>query len=144
MEKISVSVILGALLVLLVHLYNLLILKPKVLRGKLQRQGIRGPSPSFLFGNIPEMKRSHLRVYSTVPTTAAEDSLVAIAHDWPSTVFPHLVQWRNEYGMPFLNFFFLIFFLKKKKNLFSFTLFLNGKYILCSHLFSPKSCCFFF
>ncbi|XP_062175417.1 cytochrome P450 714C2-like [Alnus glutinosa] len=103
MEKISVSVILGALLLLLVHLYNLLILKPKVLRGKLQRQGIRGPSPSsFLFGNIPEMKRSHLRVRSTVPTTAAEDSLVAIAHDWPSTVFPHLVQWRNEYGPIFL------------------------------------------
>jgi hypothetical protein len=111
MEKITVSVILGGLLVMLVHLYKLLILKPKLLRGKLERQGIKGPSPSFLFGNIPEMKRSKLQLHST-PTTAADDSLVAaIAHDWPSTVFPYLAQWRNEYGtvLYFLSFFFFFF-----------------------------------
>jgi hypothetical protein len=110
MEKITVSVILGGLLVMLVHLYKLLILKPKLLRGKLERQGIKGPSPSFLFGNIPEMKRSKLQLHST-PTTAADDSLVAaIAHDWPSTVFPYLAQWRNEYGtvLYFLSFFLLL------------------------------------
>ena len=123
MEKITVSVILGGVLVMLVHLYKLLILKPKLLRGRLERQGIRGPSPSFLFGNIPEMKRSKLQLHS-IPTAAADDSLVAaIAHDWPSTVFPYLAQWRNEYGttlsFPFcfvLFCFFVLFLFKNELN----------------------------
>lgn len=136
MEKIGVSVILGGLVVLLVHLYNLLILKPKLLRGKLQRQGIRGPSPSFLFGNIPQINRSRLQVHST-PTTAAEDSLAAISHDWPSTIFPYLAQWTNEFGTTTFPHFFLIIFkwkiscvlifiLSIPKSNFFFSLFLLG------------------
>ncbi|KAK9273369.1 hypothetical protein L1049_018179 [Liquidambar formosana] len=55
--QILLSVVLGGLLVVLVYVYNLLVLKPNGLRSKLRRQGIRGPFPSFLLGNIPEMKR---------------------------------------------------------------------------------------
>ncbi|KAM3685590.1 hypothetical protein ACJW31_11G129800 [Castanea mollissima] len=104
MAKITVSVVIGGFIVLLMQLYNLLVLKPKLLRAKLQRQGIRGPSPSFFFGNIPEMKRIQLQVHSTPKTTATNeyDHPDAIAHDWPSTLFPHLEQWRNEYGPIFL------------------------------------------
>ena len=100
MAKITVSVVTGGFIVLLMQLYNLLVLKPKLLRAILQRQGIRGPSPSFFFGNIPEMKRIQLQVHATPKTTATKecDHPDAIAHDWPSTIFPHLEQWRNEYG----------------------------------------------
>ena len=100
MAKITVSVVIGGFIVLLMQLYNLLVLKPKLLRAKLRRQGIRGPSPSFFFGNIPEMKRIQLQVHATPKTTATKeyDHPDAIAHDWPSTIFPHLEQWRNEYG----------------------------------------------
>ncbi|KAL4600212.1 hypothetical protein ACB092_11G182000 [Castanea dentata] len=104
MAKITVSVVIGGFIVLLMRLYNLLVLKPKLLRANLQRQGIRGPSPSFFFGNIPEMKRIQLQVHATPKTTARKeyDHPDAIAHDWPSTLFPHLEQWRNEYGPIFL------------------------------------------
>lgn len=101
MANTIASVVLGGFLVLLVYLYNLLVLKPKNLRAKLQRQGIRGPSPSFLVGNIPDMKRilqhRHELKHST-PTTATEDNPAAISGDWPSIVFPYLEQWKNEYG----------------------------------------------
>ncbi|GMY22949.1 cytochrome P450 714C2-like [Fagus crenata] len=109
MAKIILSVVVGGFIVLLVHLFNLLILKPKLLRAKLQRQGIRGPSPSFLFGNMPEMKR--IQLHSTPKTTSTSttkehvsksDHPVAIAHNWPSTLFPHLERWRNECGPIFL------------------------------------------
>ncbi|KAK4592584.1 hypothetical protein RGQ29_016922 [Quercus rubra] len=102
--KVTVSVVIGGFIVLLMQLYNLLVLKPKLLRAKLQRQGIRGPSPSFFFGNIPEMKRIQLQVYSTPKTTATKehDHSDAIAHDWLSTLFPHLEQGRNKYGPIFL------------------------------------------
>ncbi|XP_075646980.1 cytochrome P450 714C2-like [Castanea sativa] len=104
MAKITVSVVIGGFIVLLMQLYILLVLKPKLLRAKLRRQGIRGPSPSFFFGNIPEMKRIQLQVHSTPKTTATNeyDHPDAVAHDWPSTLFPHLEQWRNKYGQIFL------------------------------------------
>uniref|UniRef100_A0A7N2LDU5 Uncharacterized protein n=1 Tax=Quercus lobata TaxID=97700 RepID=A0A7N2LDU5_QUELO len=99
MAKITVSVVIGGFIVLLMQLYNLLVLKPKLLRAKLQGQGIRGPSPSFFFGNIPEMKRIQLQVHSTPNTTATKEYFRpdAITHYRPSTLFPHLEQWRNEY-----------------------------------------------
>ncbi|KAG6630513.1 hypothetical protein CIPAW_13G023600 [Carya illinoinensis] len=97
MAEMVVWVALEGFLVLLVHLYDLLILKPKQLRAKLQRQGIRGPSPHFLLGNIFEMKRLLSRVNFTptpTPTTTAtiDHLATAIAHDWPSTVFPYLLD----------------------------------------------------
>ena len=107
MAKIILSVVVGGFILLLVHLFNLLILKPKLLRAKLQRQGIRGPSPSFLFGNITEMNRIQLQLHSTPNATSTSttkehvfefDHPVAIAHNWPSTLFPHLERWRNQYG----------------------------------------------
>ncbi|KAB1225119.1 hypothetical protein CJ030_MR1G017996 [Morella rubra] len=100
--NIVITVVLGGFIMLLVHLWNLAILKPKLLRAKLQRQGIRGPSPSFLLGNIPEINRLQLRLHSSTPPTATEDILEAIAHDWPSSLFPHLEQWKNEYGPVFV------------------------------------------
>ncbi|KAG2672071.1 hypothetical protein I3760_13G021900 [Carya illinoinensis] len=97
MAEMVVWVALEGFLVLLVHLYDLLILKPKQLRAKLQRQGIRGPSPHFLLDNIFEMKRLLSRVNFTptpIPTTTAtmDHLATAIAHDWPSTVFPYLLD----------------------------------------------------
>ncbi|KAA8515818.1 hypothetical protein F0562_018571 [Nyssa sinensis] len=99
--KIVLSLVAGSFVVLFVHLYGVLLWKPKRLRFKLQSQGIKGPSsPSFLYGNIPAMKR----IQSTAATTP-EDSHRdggAVAHDWIKTVFPHIEQWRNEYGPVFM------------------------------------------
>lgn len=104
--KIIVSVFLGGLLVFCLHLYDSLILKPKRLRSKLDKQGIRGPSPSFLMGNIPDMKKIKLKLQAAA---AAETNpkhhnpnvghnVGHISHAWPSAIYPYLEQWRQEYG----------------------------------------------
>ncbi|EXC36468.1 Cytochrome P450 734A2 [Morus notabilis] len=85
------------------YLYNNMVLEPGRMRSKLQKQGVRGPSPSIPLGSIPEMKKIQLQVRSR--TNTPNDRLydvVSIGHDWPSTVLSHLIQWRNEYGPVFM------------------------------------------
>ncbi|XP_061358004.1 cytochrome P450 714C2-like isoform X2 [Gastrolobium bilobum] len=104
-----VQVLLGLVLVLLLHVFNVLILKPRSLRAKIQKQGINGPSPHFYFGNIPEMKKLLLQAQST-PTTQGKDKdkdkdkdkESSISHTWPSILFPYVQKWRNLYGPVYL------------------------------------------
>ncbi|XP_027154142.1 cytochrome P450 714C2-like [Coffea eugenioides] len=95
--KVISSMVFAAASVLLGQLYHALVLKPKRIRSKLRRQGIKGPSPVFFYGNIPEMKSIHLQTRSMAATNSDE-----LSHAWPAAVFPHLQQWRNEYGPIFL------------------------------------------
>ncbi|XP_034708551.1 cytochrome P450 714C2-like [Vitis riparia] len=91
-----VSVVLGGVVGLFIYLYNTLILNPKRLQLRLGKQGIRGPSPSFLVGNIPQIKRIQTqKAHSTTPKH------VPIAHDWYCTLFAYIEQWRNQYGAMF-------------------------------------------
>ncbi|CAJ2664945.1 unnamed protein product [Trifolium pratense] len=91
------KVILGAILVVLAHILHILVLRPKSLRAKLQRQGIDGPSPHFYFGNIPEMKSLLLQTQLTSTTQTS-----SISHNWLSTLFPHILEWKNKYGPIYL------------------------------------------
>ncbi|KAK9911142.1 hypothetical protein M0R45_035065 [Rubus argutus] len=106
--KIILSILVGGFLVLFLYLYEILILRPKGIRSKLEKQGIRGPPPSFLLGNISGIKRLQLKVQSTATKTTdpqhhQDDHHVAsICHQWPSRIFPHIVEWRNEYGPVFM------------------------------------------
>ncbi|KAE9611194.1 putative cytochrome P450 [Lupinus albus] len=99
-----VHVLLGGFVVLLFHIFNVLILKPKSLRRKLQRQGIEGPFPHFYYGNIPEMKRLKLQLHSTTTTTTQdkENHDVCVSHTWLSTLFPHIQKWTKQYGPMYL------------------------------------------
>ena len=104
--KIICSVLVGGFLFLFLYLYELLILRPKGLRSKLQKQGIRGSPPSFLLGNIPALRRLQSKVQSTATESTTDpqkhhenDHVDSICHQWPSKIFPHIEEWRNEYGM---------------------------------------------
>src|SRR4051812_47440613 len=89
------KVLLGVILVILVHILNVLVLRPKSLRAKLQRQGINGPSPHFYFGNIPEMKR-------LVQENNKDGVSTSISHhNWHSNLFPYIYEWRKQYGKLF-------------------------------------------
>ncbi|GMH04995.1 hypothetical protein Nepgr_006835 [Nepenthes gracilis] len=68
-------------------------LKSRRQRSKLTSQGIKGPPPSFLYGNVPEMQR----IQSTV-TKAPCFNREILAHDYASTLFPYFEQWRKVYG----------------------------------------------
>ena len=98
--KIVGSALFGGFVLLFLYVYERLILKPKRQRSKLEKQGIRGPYPSFFLGNIPEIKTIHLNLHRSATAKAEADP---IDHDWPSTIFPHLQQWRAEYGLPFIS-----------------------------------------
>lgn len=95
-----VSVMVGVITVLIVYFYVNLVLQPKRLRSKLQRQGIRGPSPSsILLGNIPQILRIKAQIIK--PTPANNPVGVELNHDWPLTFFPHLYKWQSIYGPVF-------------------------------------------
>ncbi|KAK8582083.1 hypothetical protein V6N13_145071 [Hibiscus sabdariffa] len=67
--------------------------KSQRLRKKLCMQGITGPPPSFLYGNVPEMRRIQLKANKT-----RRNHSEIVAHDYTSTLFPYLDHWRKEYG----------------------------------------------
>ncbi|KAG5009660.1 hypothetical protein JHK87_018175 [Glycine soja] len=99
----TMQVVLGMVLVLLMHVFNVLVLRPRSLRAKLHRQGIHGPSPHFYFGNIPKMKTLLLQV-QLAPTTQVNDKVqrVSLSHTWPFPLFPHIQKWINQYGPLYL------------------------------------------
>ncbi|XP_073158160.1 cytochrome P450 714C2-like [Henckelia pumila] len=75
--------------------------RPKRLRSKLEKQGIRGPSPSLLYGNLAEIKKINNRVLENLSKKPADSGEVKF-HSWPSTALPHLLQWIDEYGPIFV------------------------------------------
>lgn len=96
-NRIGLSLVLGGLVIVLIFVYNKVIWKTKRLRSKLQNQGIVGPPPSFVLGNIPDMKRIHMKIQQTAKAAALKDDLL-LSHAWPSLIFPYLQEWRKEYG----------------------------------------------
>lgn len=87
---INLTLVLG----FLVHLYFSLIIKPKNIRKILREQGIDGPPPKILVGNMLEIKKARASGQKTL-----------VGHPHPpvihntADVFPFLEQWRKQYGM---------------------------------------------
>ncbi|OWM77400.1 hypothetical protein CDL15_Pgr016797 [Punica granatum] len=106
LPRIAFAVALVGILSMITRLYEVMIWRPKRLRGKLLKQGISGPPPSIILGNLPEMKR-----FSSEPQRGEDqvadgeakignrdqDSRV-ITHNCSSKVYPFLERWRKEYG----------------------------------------------
>ena len=91
--KIFLSLALLAFFGLLVGLYHGLVVKPTKLRARLGKQGIKGPPPSLLLGNIREIKKAQANVVK-VPSTQPPAT-----HNCTSLLFPFFEQWRKQYGM---------------------------------------------
>lgn len=68
--------------------------KPNRIRRKLRRQGIGGPRPSILFGNIAEMDKIG---EESKPPPAGRGS-VGVSHDWATSIFPFFCRWTQQYG----------------------------------------------
>lgn len=89
--KILFSIVIIALLGILLRLYNGLVMKPKRLRSMLQKQGINGPPPAFLLGNIRQIQKT---VSSVVKATDPP-----LIHNCAALLFPFLELWKEEYGI---------------------------------------------
>ncbi|KAJ9185524.1 hypothetical protein P3X46_005151 [Hevea brasiliensis] len=87
------SVILVGVCILFTKLCDAMWVKPRRIRSTLWRQGIRGPKPSFLYGNIQEMKN----IQSVLVNDQA--SQPAVSHNtWVKSIFPYLHLWAQKYG----------------------------------------------
>ncbi|XP_060181582.1 cytochrome P450 714A1-like isoform X1 [Lycium barbarum] len=76
------------------YIFNTLWLKSaQRLRFKLQKQGIYGPKPSFLYGNVAEMQKIQA---ASIKSHSNYGEFVA--HDYTSSLFPYFEQWRKLYG----------------------------------------------
>ncbi|KAK8928327.1 Cytochrome P450 714B3 [Platanthera zijinensis] len=78
------------------HFYYISWVRPERIRGKLRRQGIGGPPPAFLHGNLKEVKGF---MKEEKERREGEEN---IKHDYASVIFPYFEKWRKEYGPIFM------------------------------------------
>lgn len=74
------------------YIFNSLWLQPQKIRKILRQQGIGGPPPSFLYGNVTEMEN----------LVKQEKPKGPIKHDYTPIVLPYFDKWKKEYGPVFL------------------------------------------
>lgn len=99
MEFIWLCGIFVALLATLCLLFLLILtfswwIFPIQIHKKLKRNGFGGPTPSFPFGNIEEMKRKN-----SIKSCVASSNLTNDIH---SQVFPDFSSWQKSYGKVFI------------------------------------------
>ncbi|KAL6642169.1 hypothetical protein ACP70R_020350 [Stipagrostis hirtigluma subsp. patula] len=87
-------------ILLFAYLYTVLWLKPERLRQKLRSQGVKGPKPSFLFGNIPEMRR--IQELSKSDEEQDAETSDRFTSDYVATLFPYFFHWSRVYGSIYL------------------------------------------
>ncbi|KAL0435167.1 UNVERIFIED_CONTAM: cytochrome [Sesamum radiatum] len=97
LSKLLVSVVCVGVLGLLFRLYNVLVAEPGRLRSALRRQGLRGPPPTFLLGNVLEMRRAR-----DAAAKAATGNSPPTSHNCGAVLFPFFEEWRKTYGDVFL------------------------------------------
>ncbi|PRQ34882.1 putative cytochrome P450 [Rosa chinensis] len=95
--KMLMSLAMLGVIGLLVRLYNGLVVKPKRLRSLITKQGISGPSPAFLLGNIMDIKKARPSSITKAPTSEPPTS-----HNCAALLFPFFEQWRKQYGEVFV------------------------------------------
>lgn len=97
--RVMLTVVLIGLISILIKLYNALCRKPRRLCSALEKQRIRGPTPSFLLGNIPDMMKKQLTLSDPKEENGEEVEEKRIIHNSPSLLFPYLVEWSKQYGI---------------------------------------------
>ncbi|KAK4858583.1 hypothetical protein QYF36_018810 [Acer negundo] len=106
---VSFAVLIGFVEVL-VSLYKRLVVKPERLREMLRKQGISGPPPTLLLGNIREIKKAQAQSKIKAPLIstinddepAAAATTTSISHNIDALLFPFFDQWRKQYGEVFV------------------------------------------
>ncbi|XP_074356345.1 cytochrome P450 714C2-like [Apium graveolens] len=74
-------------------------LKAKILRAKLRKQGIDGPAPSLLLGNISDIQE--IKSKASAEDTPTYNFLEPLSLDCCTILLPHLSQWTKQFGKTF-------------------------------------------
>lgn len=95
---ISISAVAVCFVGFILPLYRVLVADPQKLRSKLRMQGVSGPRPKLILGNILEIKKAR--------DAAARHSAAAggapVTHHCDSVLFPFFDGWRKQYGEAFM------------------------------------------
>lgn len=76
-----------------------LCLKAKILRANLKMQGVDGPAPSFVLGNIPDIQKIKSKVSAEGASTYNLNEPLSL--DCRSLLLPHISQWTKQFGKTF-------------------------------------------
>ncbi|GLJ05630.1 hypothetical protein SUGI_0021780 [Cryptomeria japonica] len=86
--------ILAVLMVVFVVIYKIyVLLSPDKTRCMMRTQGILGPNPMFLLGNVVHMKNMIKKAATVKPP---------VPHNLEPRFVPYFVEWRKQYGKKFL------------------------------------------
>ncbi|XP_042502864.1 cytokinin hydroxylase-like [Macadamia integrifolia] len=69
-------------------------LTPRRIKKKMEKQGVYGPKPRFLVGNIPDM--------ATLIGNSTSKDMDWIDHNIVGRLMPHYVAWSKQYGKRFI------------------------------------------
>lgn len=97
MMMIAVSIAVVGLMGVLVRLYKELVVKPCRLRSMLTNQGITGPPPTLVLGNILDFQKASDRPSATMVQTPAGEA--PAEHNCSAAVYPLFEHWRRQYGI---------------------------------------------
>ncbi|KAL0435161.1 UNVERIFIED_CONTAM: cytochrome [Sesamum radiatum] len=97
LSKLLISFVFVGVLGLFFRVYNALVAEPGRLRAALRKQGLRGPPPTFLLGNILEMKRAR-----DAAAKAATVNGPPASHNCGTALLPFFDEWRKKYGDVFM------------------------------------------
>jgi cytochrome P450 len=101
--KLFFSVALVGFVAVFLRLYNALVAEPGRLRSKLRKQGISGPPPSFLLGNIGEIKKArNITPKDPIGCDGDNNVVTPTTHDCATSLFPFFEKWRKLYGQVFM------------------------------------------
>lgn len=92
--QIFLSVIAIAISFLVLIILENIWFKPQRIRSVLDKQGIKGPKPSFPQGNLSEIQRVQSQ-YINLSSTLS----FSISDQWFCFLFPYLQIWRKQYGI---------------------------------------------
>lgn len=102
-HRVFISAAIVGFLWLFLSLYNSLLAKPERLRSALRKQGIKGPKPTLILGNILEIKKARDSAKKATSINGPP-----VSHNCGSILLPFFDQWRKKYGM-ILSVLFLMF-----------------------------------
>ncbi|XP_015874059.2 cytochrome P450 714C2 [Ziziphus jujuba] len=84
-------------ILLLVYIYYKLGVKSEIIRAKLRKQGISGPLPSIVLGNVPEIRR----IMSEASSKGVKENNLQLV-DHSLSLFPYFKKWTKQFGRTFM------------------------------------------
>ncbi|KAG8388808.1 hypothetical protein BUALT_Bualt02G0163600 [Buddleja alternifolia] len=99
LSKLLISVALVGIIGVFVRVYNAVVAEPRRLQSAMRKQGLKGPPPTILLGNLLEIKKAR---DAAAAANAATVKGPPPSHNCGAALFSFFGNWRNQYGDVFM------------------------------------------